>query len=129
MKNIILFTDWRYGSKSRQLQKAIAPMTSIQNITCYRSVKKLAERLHQLPQKIAVAIFLIKNKDQLFELVALGEILDNVPIILVLPDRDRKIITKAHQLRPRFLAYADCDFNNISKVLEKMLHIDNQKYQ
>ncbi|MCD6199973.1 MAG: hypothetical protein J7K15_15635, partial [Deltaproteobacteria bacterium] len=42
-------------------------------------------------------------------------------LILILPDREAGTIAKGHILRPRFLTYLDSDFTEVAAVLKKML--------
>ena len=68
-----------------------------------------------------MAVLLAASKGQLSELLSLRELLNDVRIILILPDRGRETISQGHLLRPRFLSYADGDLTDVIAVLSKML--------
>jgi hypothetical protein len=64
---------------------------------------------------------LAANKEDLLYLVANKELIWNLRVILILPDREEDTVTKGHLLRPRFLTYADGNFLDVATVLGKML--------
>jgi hypothetical protein len=58
------------------------------------------------------------------ELIAFRRIRDlmrDVQIILVIPDRRPETLSLGHLLRPRYLSYEDGNFDDLASVLEKML--------
>jgi hypothetical protein len=46
-------------------------------------------------------------------------------IILILPGHDQTMIFTGLRLQPRFMTYVDSDFSEISRVLAKILGLDN----
>ena len=68
-----------------------------------------------------IAVLEANSMDELKDLVSLHDLFLDIRIILILPDRERETISNAHKLRPRFLAYADSDFESVKVVLKKML--------
>ena len=58
---------------------------------------------------------------ELEKILTLQDLLSDIRIILILPDRTPNTISKAHKLAPRFLTYLDSDFGEIKAVLHKML--------
>ena len=79
---------------------------------------------------MCIAILLAASKEELQELVSVGELLEDIRIILVLPDTDRDTVANAHILRPRYLTYVDSDFSDVAAVLSKMLsniHLDKRR--
>lgn len=68
-----------------------------------------------------VAILVADTRWDLVDFLSIAELMSDVWIILVLPNRNRDITSKAFLLRPRFLSYADDDFSDTAAVFEKMI--------
>lgn len=121
MNNILLFVNGKCAAAGNRLRKSIEPVVSCQHLEIQRSIKELSKRLNRFPREIDLAVLFAASKDQLSELLSLRELLNDVRIILILPDRGRETISKGHLLRPRFLSYADGDLTDVIAVLSKML--------
>ncbi|NVM57217.1 MAG: hypothetical protein HWN51_03755 [Desulfobacterales bacterium] len=68
-----------------------------------------------------IAVLLAASREELSDILSIRDLLTDIRVILVLPDRDDDTIAKGHTLRPRFFTYADSDFVEIAAVLSKML--------
>lgn len=88
----------------------------------FNSVKNLSKRLclpnTKMEETIAV-LFAIDKKD-LLDLLSIRDLLDDIGIILILPDDKKETISAGHRLRPRYISYADGNFNDVAAVLNKM---------
>ena len=95
------------------------------NLECgleiYRTIESLSHRLCRPEKKLTAAVLLTTSKQELLDILSIKDLLFNMRIILVLPDREEDTVTKGHSLRPRFLTYIDSDFGDIAAVLSKML--------
>lgn len=67
-----------------------------------------------------MTILLPADIEELMRIIALQNLFGDIPIILILPDRQKNTIALGHKLRPRFVAYADGDFSDVATVLLKM---------
>lgn len=56
--------------------------------------------------------------DQIF---VLRELLDDIPLIIVLPDGNEDLVPRAHLLRPRFVTFWDQGLREVPAVLNRML--------
>lgn len=92
------------------------------HLEIHRSVDTLAVGLCNKLCTNAIAILMIKNNQTLEKLTALSELLNDMKIILVLPDRSTDTIAAAHRLYPRFISYMDGDLHDIFAVLSKMIN-------
>jgi len=107
------------GQRLEQVLEAFLPAHETR--VC-RSMEDLLTRLRQ-PGNVDIAILLAASREELCGLVDIRELLQDVRIILVLPDREEATIAKAHRLWPRFLTDCDSDFDDVVAVLTKMLTI------
>lgn len=114
------------GERLRMVIEAIVPAGEIE---IYQTINSLSRRLRQPRYDLAVAVLLASSKQDLLELLSIRHLLDDLRVILLLPDREKDTIAKGHTLRPRFLTYADSDLLDVAVVLSKMLrnsHPDNR---
>ena len=103
------------------LQSLVETVVLRENIIIARHMDQLVKILRQPLNGVVAAIIFAKNEKELHELVALQDQLQRIPFILILPDQEQKIVTKAHSLRPRYLAYADSDLSDVRDVFKRMV--------
>ena len=119
--NVILFAKKLSDKCGSRLLSAVASEASEENLEIIRSFRSLAERLYRIPKRIAVMVLLAADQKQLSELVSISELMEDLRIILVLPDREGKTFSRGNTLRPRFLTYTDHGIDDVAPVLRKML--------
>ncbi len=107
----------------KRLQQVIEMLVPKSKTVIFRTTNGLSRRLRRPKpaNDLTVGVLLAASRKDLQDIVSIGELLGDVRIIMVLPDREAETIAKGHSLRPRFITYADSDFEDISAVLKKML--------
>jgi hypothetical protein len=106
------------GERLQRIVEAAVPKTDVE--IC-RTIDRLSYVLRRYSTEIAIAILSASSANELLDFLSIGDLLEDMRIILVLPDRDNNTIANAHILRPRFLTYVDSDFAEVIAVLKKML--------
>jgi hypothetical protein len=119
--NVLLYLSYGSGSEKICLLNKIESAVIGQTVEIINDFRNLLERLKRFSHTIAVAILFVCSKDALSDILSVKELLEDVRIILILPDRLPETISKGHLLRPRFMTYADSDFEDVKAVLNKML--------
>ena len=89
----------------------------------YETLQSFSQRFSQPVQDPSVAILLFMNREDLIEALSIRDRIQDVGLILIVPDREEETIALAHQLRPRFLADLQNDLMTVTAVAEKMLKI------
>lgn len=84
-------------------------------------MENLCNRLRQFRNDKMLAIIMAATQEELVDVILIHDLLVDIPIILVLPDREKETISKGTKLHPRFISYMDSDFSDIQAVLEKMV--------
>jgi hypothetical protein len=92
-----------------------------ENLAVYRSIEELAQELHRLYDRNAIAILQVRDREELLRIISLRELLHGVRVILLIPDREETTISLAHSLRPRFLGSSENDFSDTLSVVRKMI--------
>jgi hypothetical protein len=127
--NILVYIG-RNNSARKRLQSKIEPLVSKNQTEICRTIDGLSRRLRQPRYNLAVAVLLAASRQDLLDLFSIRDLLDDLRVILLLPNRKKDTIAKGHTLRPRFLTYADSDLSDVAAVLSKMLqnsHHDNNR--
>lgn len=85
------------------------------------SLTDLPDRLRAVRNGARIAVLAAQNREELEELISLDYLFDDILIILVLPDLQKDILSRAYKLYPRFITDMNGDLNTISAVIRKML--------
>jgi hypothetical protein len=109
------------GGFGGQLQREIEELIPLNDVEVYRSIENLSNRLRQRAHDLPIAVLHAARRKDLSDILSIRDLLRDVRIILVLPDRDESTIAKGHTLRPRFLSYTDSDLTDVFSVLKKCL--------
>jgi hypothetical protein len=117
--SLVFFSSSLRGAGGR-LKKVIEARFPGKKIQACKTVDSLLARLHEPKCDLDLAILLAKDLEELRRLVSIGDLFDDLRIILILPNRDEEAIKDGHRLRPRFLTYADGDFKDVAAVLNNM---------
>jgi hypothetical protein len=118
--NLLLYARDQNGS-GKQLQEEVETVVSKDDMETCRSFEVLSGRLHQPRNGLEIAVLLAADTADLAHLVSLQDVFADFRIILIVPDSERDTIAQAHTLRPRFLTYADSNFEDVAMVLAKMI--------
>ena len=107
------------GEKLKTVVEASVPVE--ERIEVYRKVDDVTYRLRQLRSNLSLVVILAANQDDLANILSIRELLNDLRIILVLPDSEQDTVRKGLGLRPRYLTYAHSNFTDVAAVLNKML--------
>jgi hypothetical protein len=105
------------GERLRKMIEALVPEGERE--MC-RTLDALSRMLLQPKYDLGIVVLLASTREELWKLLSIRDLLDDVRIVLVLPDREDDTITKGHILRPRFVTYTDGNFVDIAAVINKM---------
>ena len=125
----LLFYATVTNGPGKRLQKVIKGLVPRNMRTeNYRTINSLTHRLRRPTHDLAVAVLFAASKQDLLDILSVRDLLEDLRIVLLIPNRQKDTIAKGHTLRPRFLTYADSDFSDVAAVLRKMLeNIYNNK--
>ena len=118
---IVVFYSNPKGAGERLLSEIQARIHG-HRIEVDQTVKDLSERFRSPMTDRAAIVFVAESREQLERFVAMGDLVSNVPILLVLPDRRKATISTGHKLYPRFVTYVDSYFSDIVSVPDKLIH-------
>ncbi len=120
--NLIFYANGKNGAGER-LRVLIEAQIPKRRIKIYRTIKGLSRRLRRPRYDVAITVLFASGREDLQDLFSIRDLLWDLRIILILPDGEADTIAKGHKLFPRFLSYADGNFEDVAAVLEKMLKL------
>lgn len=122
MTTILVYT--REDEVGQRLKERIQDLLPDDGMESFKTIDMLIQRLRQPVNGFSMAILLVDSRGELEKILEVGDLLYNLRVIMILPDRCQETVTAALRLRPRYLSYADGDFLDVSMVAGRML----QKY-
>ncbi len=116
---VIFFLSGINGQGER-LERVIELFFSKHRIEKCQDLEALGKKLHEPYNYQDVVLLSPASKEELSCLLALQDLLSDMRIILVLPDRDDETVAMGHRLRPRMVSYNDGDYLDVAAVLTRM---------
>jgi hypothetical protein len=114
-----------YASKNNQyeekLEAAVISAAPGMAIERFSRLDDLRERLRNIVEPNSIAVLMAGDREEIQNLQAFRDMLIEIYIILVLPDRQADTINLAHQLRPRFLSSVKDDFTALKLIIRKII--------
>jgi len=117
-----------YAPDSEQsgIRERIGSLIPQRRVKMYRTLEGLSERLHRPVDPETIVVIVAGSREKLSEISPLRRILGDFRTIVVAPDQEPATVALAHQLRPRFLTYANSGFGDLVAVLQKMMESDRR---
>ena len=116
--SVILYVP---NSNQNDIRQRIEGLIPEKGLKVYKTLEGLLERLHRPIDPETILIIVASSREKLSEVLSLRRALGDVRTVVVAPDQDPKTVSLAHQLRPRFLTYANADLDGLAAVLQKMI--------
>jgi hypothetical protein len=113
---ILLFARDGIGEHIREAVVRTVPETQIFNV-----MGGLVSRIMNLSTEPVVAVLIAGSKGEFAEIQLMKWLLNDICIVLILPDRDLETVAEGYDLHPRFMGCLDDDADEIAAVLCKML--------
>ena len=101
------------------LEQVLAIRLPPHNMLYCNSLDMLEKRLRRPRHNLSLVLLSIGDAIEMARLTELRPLLLDLRLLLVLPKRDDDTVAWAHQLAPRFIAYADNGIGSITAVLDK----------
>jgi hypothetical protein len=98
-------------------------------VEAYGAIGDFSGRFRYPLDHLTIAVLVAATGSELMEISALRNLLSDVRVILILPNRDAETVHAGHALHPRFMSYIDSDVSIVTSVLRKMLSVPNPRAQ
>lgn len=117
----LLFYACRNDASENRLDMAIRSVAPGGTIERFATLKDFRDRLRRIVEPDSIMVLAAVDREELLAMQAFRDMLTEIFIILVLPDRLESTIKLAHLLRPRFLSQTSDDFSELSQIVAKMI--------
>ena len=126
---LLLYAGDSHGP-GHQLQKMLEAFEMKTDIEIFRTVDGLSHELIQshIHYDDAIAVLIPGSREDLRDLLSIRDILVDVRVVLILPDREKDSVSKGFLLCPRLVTYADGDLVMVAAVLKKMISLNNSNF-
>lgn len=120
--NFFIYSSKSKGVTNRLLWQVESYMQGNATET-FNSVAHLSRRLCRphVRRGETIGVLFAADRQDLANLLSIQDLLDDVRIILVLPDDKKETVSAGHRLRPRYISYAGGNFEDVAAVLNKMM--------
>jgi len=106
---------------AESLCKVIESIVPKDDIEICRTIEELSGKICPHSKTSGIAVILTGTRVELARLMSIRKTLTEANIILIIPDSEKETVVLGHSFYPRFLSYADGDFQDVAAVLSKML--------
>lgn len=113
---------YRKTNVAGNLEEAIR--ASFPQISAYTSMKSFCIRLRHTPTQGAIIVLAAADEKELTTLISLRHLIEDAPIIIILPTKDAALLAKAHKLRPRLIGDLESGAKEVIAVIDKMLTME-----
>jgi hypothetical protein len=101
----------------KRLQSVVENLFSTMNLEILHSIEDLQSSLRVPLGKNSVAVLMASSVEELKEFITLKDLMENISLVLVVPDNELKTLELAHLLFPRYMEYKGNEFHFLSQVL------------
>ncbi len=119
----LLFYASKNDKNEKRLKDAIQTASVTGAIEHFSSLDSFRNRLRSIVEPNSIMVLAAVDRKELQKMQAFRDMLTEIYIILVLPDRKKSTIRLAHLLRPRFLSVIGDDFIDLNQIVAKMIQV------
>ncbi|MBN1547201.1 MAG: hypothetical protein JW902_11125 [Syntrophaceae bacterium] len=119
--NVLFYKPMAKEASNKLLNGVLKNLHTNSKLEVHLTIDSLSHSLRQPREDSIIAVLLSESKKDLVDILGIKDLLSDVRVVLILPDRAKDTISKGHSLRPRFLSYSDTDYSEVGTVLNKMI--------
>lgn len=121
VKARVILYPGKHNGQGERLKTFVEATVPRERIKVCRSPEDVAKAIGGTWKKSRVAVLMASDQEDLDTLIAMGELLREMKLIIILPDGKKETVERGHALHPRFLTFVDGDLGEVAAVLGKML--------
>lgn len=109
-----------YAAQNNQVVETLKRQLAKYRVVRCRSFTTMEKRLRRPSHGLEIVLAVVNDVKEMGCIEEIQALMRDLKLVLVLPDRDSKMVSQAHNLAPRFIAYADHDVEQVGAVMDKM---------
>ncbi len=87
----------------------------------------MENRLRKPRHGLEIVLVVVDRIEELDQIQDIQALMRDLRLVLVLPDRDSQMVSYAHRLAPRFIAYDDHGLEQVGAVIKKMVQSNRRQ--
>jgi hypothetical protein len=100
------------------LESALSQSIKADELKICRDIDHLVKTLRQPVHQDLLVVLCADSREDLCAIAQVQPMLNDVKVIVILPDRSRETIALGHRLKPRYLTFADENIDHICVVID-----------
>lgn len=116
-----------YAAQHNQVVETLERQLADYRVTRCRSFTTVQKRLRKPRHGLEIVLVVVSRLDDFDHIQGIQTLTRDLRLVLVLPSRDPGMVSHAHKLAPRFIAYADHGIEQIGEVMKKMVQSSRRK--
>lgn len=109
-----------YAAQTNRIVETIEQQLAGYKVARCRTFKTMKKRLRKPRHGLEIALVVVENVQEIASMAEIQGLVRDLRLVLVLPERHPHLVSQAHKLAPRFIAYADLGAEQLVAVLNKM---------
>lgn len=98
-----------------------AMRASFPQIAAYTSMTSFCTRLRHTPAQSAIIVLAAADEQELTTIISFRHLIEDAPLIMIMPTKDAALLAEAHMLHPRFIGDLESGVYEVIAVIQKML--------
>lgn len=116
-----------YAAQNDCVVETLGKQLSRYKVARCRSMDTVERRLRKPRHGLEIALVVVDGDQVINRLYEIQCLFRDLRLVLVLPDREAHMVSRAHKLTPRFIGYADQRMEPIGAVIGKMMGASVQR--
>lgn len=117
----VIFNSSTINKRTKEICRVLEDTSREAGMELHHSTSSLESRLRQPLNGIAFVVLYVSSQKDLSNIIALQELIIDLPVILIMHDTEGDAMTKARILRPRFIFGAGDNLEEIGLIFKRML--------
>src|SRR4030042_916464 len=105
-----------------EIMKALKTSLPDESMEVCSTVNDLELKLSEQEHRRKMAILVPENENKLIDIFSMQSLFNGLPVVLVLPNRERLVIAMGYRLKPRLMCYRE---GGIAEVVSGLLDTVN----
>ena len=114
-----------FDGTARKVLKSLREQYEGPNTVYLPALDDVETYLRQPSHLDELLVLMPKDRKELDDLVAIGDLMRDAKLVLVLPEDAPGTNERSHLMRPRFVTYTDCDPSHLILVVDRLLEAES----
>ncbi len=124
--HLLLYSRTEIGP-GKKLQDVIKTVVERNELEIHRDLSSLCSSLCRPMRSQLIVVLFAETGEDFSDFFSIRQLLLDLPIIFIVPDRKKDTLSKAHCFFPRFVTSTDYDFVDLVMVLERLIYIQRKR--